>query len=252
MIDPKARRKLKRSIGDYLDEKSTAFEFDEQLQDIETEDESVQQAIANLWLFYDDCKDHKIVARKEDWDFFQRLILFMDSDLEIADLYDDEKRTKRNFTQLAALTALLIQVFMFIQGLDWSAVTVLGALVSIPIWIVRRRYLDQLFTKRERSDSLRWQQKFYPFIGLGQMKRLAAKVDFHKAPYPKHLEDREIRKKSEHRLMMTYSYLCIYGLHLIVSPAILLFEYFPAKNSLLKNKANQDGGINSVTLRSTT
>ena len=252
MIDLEARQKLKGSIQDYLDEKSTAFEFDEQLQDIETEDESVQEAVANLWLFYDDCKDHKIVARKEDWDFFQRLILFLDSDLEIAELYENEKRTKRNFTQLAALAALLIQVFMFIQGQDWWAVTVLGALVSIPIWIVRRRYLDQLFTKQERSDSLRWQQKFYPFIGLGQMKQLAAKIDFHKSPYPKHLEDREIRKKSERKLIMVYSYLCIYGIHLIVSPAILLFECFPAKDSLLKNKAHQGGGINCVTLRSTT
>lgn len=252
MIDLKARQKLKRSIEGYLDEQSTAFEFDDQLQDIETEDESVQEAISTLWLFYDDCKDHKIVARKEDWDFFQRLLLFLHSDLEIADAYENENRTKRNFTQIVALIALLTQAFMLMKGQYWLAVTALGAIASVPIWIVRRRYLNQLFPKQERSDSLRWQQKFYPFSNVSQMKRLAAEVGFRKAPYPKHLEDREIREKSEFRLMMLSSYLCIFSLHLIFSPAILLFECFPTKDSLLKTKAHQDGGINSVTLRSTT
>lgn len=251
MIDPKARQKLKESIEGYLDEQITAFEFDEQLQEIETEDESVQEAISNLWLFYDDCKDHKIVARKEDWDFFQRLLLFLNSNLEIADLYENESRTKRNFTQLAAVIALLIQASMLLQGQHWLAITALGALATVPIWIIRRRHLNQLFTDQERLDSQRWQQKFYPFSNVSQMRRFATETSFHKAPYPKHLEDREIRNVREHRLMMLSSHLCLYSMHLILSPAILLFECFPTKDSLLRTKTHQDGGINSVTLRST-
>lgn len=76
------RDELIAILNRYLDEEISAFEFDEQLADLDerTEDETVCSAITSLCFFYDDITDHKVVAGKEAWDFFQRLLLLLKSD----------------------------------------------------------------------------------------------------------------------------------------------------------------------------
>ncbi|CAA6679442.1 MULTISPECIES: hypothetical protein [unclassified Lentimonas] len=244
MIDMTARQQLKACLESYLDESITAFELDDRLQAIECseEDGSLKEVISILWFCYDDCKDHKIVACKEEWDFFQRVLLFLDSGLSIADLYEDQNKTGWHLTQAVAFAVLSLQIWMFLQGDHWFMVTALGALASIPIWIVRDRCTRGLFSAQEHKDSDRWLQKYYPFSSISQMKRAAKEMNVSKVAYPKHLEDRVIRDASELKLMTLWSRGVLYCSHLVLSPLILLFECFPMKEALLAVRARAEGG----------
>lgn len=85
MTDRTARDQIAKAIRSYMTEKITAFEFDEALFEActGTKDQTVLNARKELWFFYDDCTDHKIVASKEVWDYFNRLLLLLESDGEL-------------------------------------------------------------------------------------------------------------------------------------------------------------------------
>ena len=77
MIDRLSRNKIIDAIKKYMGEEISAFEFDDLLWEINTEDKTAQEIISLLWYYYDDCKDHKVVANKETWDLFNRLLLLL-------------------------------------------------------------------------------------------------------------------------------------------------------------------------------
>ena len=246
MIDRDIRQKLAGIIEKYLDERISAFAFDEQLQEIETEDQSVQEAIEYLWMFYDDLKDHKVLATKEDWNFFQRLLVFLSSDLEISDFYRREKRRKWSFTQGVAGIALLTQLYFLFQGLHWFVIISLGAVVSLTLWVIQRHSSNRLFSRDEHAKSRRWQVKFYPFSSVTQMRRIVCKTGCQKRAYPDHLKHRTIRDETENTTMKIAGLLSFFGLNVFFSPIILLFECFPLTDYILKTQPNKD--INSASL----
>ena len=47
-----------------------------------TQDSTVKFVNRVMWFHYDDCKDHKIVASKQEWDYFNRLLLLLESEAE--------------------------------------------------------------------------------------------------------------------------------------------------------------------------
>jgi hypothetical protein len=89
MIDRAARDKVIATFEAYLDDRITAFEFDDRLQDIDSEDRTVNEVVHAAWFHYDDCKDHKVHLSKPEWDYFQRLLLILRSDAELS---SSEKR----------------------------------------------------------------------------------------------------------------------------------------------------------------
>src|SRR5205085_2557818 len=66
-------------------DRTTAFAFDERIGEIaaESEDQTVRDVVEALWYHYDDCKDHQVVLSKTEWDYFQRLMLVLESDSAI-------------------------------------------------------------------------------------------------------------------------------------------------------------------------
>ena len=84
MIDRKARDEMGKAIRDYMEERIGAFELHDSLDCIahETEDGTVKVIGRQIWFHYDDCKDHKIVASKQTWDYFNRLLLLLESEAE--------------------------------------------------------------------------------------------------------------------------------------------------------------------------
>src|SRR5438067_2522649 len=84
MLDRPARDKLIGAISEYLNETITAFTFDERITEIAgTKDKTVRYVIDLLWFHYDDCKDHKVVLTEQEWNYFQRLILLLQSDSDV-------------------------------------------------------------------------------------------------------------------------------------------------------------------------
>ena len=84
MIDRRSREQMCAAIRDYMAKKTSAFELDDAMDSLarSTEDGTVGFVRKLMWFHYDDCKDHKIVVTKQEWDYFNRLLLLLESDAE--------------------------------------------------------------------------------------------------------------------------------------------------------------------------
>ena len=84
-VDRAQRDGLANTIRQFLREQSTAFEFDEALDDYRSSTDPTVRFVTNAaWLHYDDCDDHIVTLSKREWDYFQRLLLLLESDGQIA------------------------------------------------------------------------------------------------------------------------------------------------------------------------
>ncbi len=84
-VDRQKRDGLTRTIRQFLSEQSSAFEFDEALDAYRVWTDPTVRFVTNaVWYHYDDCDDHMVTLSKPEWDYFQRLLLLLDSDSQIA------------------------------------------------------------------------------------------------------------------------------------------------------------------------
>lgn len=215
-VDRQHRDLLVAAIDRYLNDELTAFAFDDAIFDIkdQTTDDTIKRVVDELWCFYDDCDDHKVILDRLSWDCFQRLRLLLKSDavLEIS------QRRIWSFAQGVAALA--------IAGFLWAAYTVgVGQqllVVSIPfgaVSIALSKWRTHLFWTGCKCDFA-----LTPFASFSQLLRTRRAVqDFRKTRYPPHLASRHIRDAGS----MFVNALHIYPLWLMFSPVILLRQVLP-------------------------
>lgn len=234
MIDTKSREELASVVEDYLDDRISAFTFDQRIHEIETCDDSVSALVANLWSFYDDCKDHKAVLNKVEWDFMQRVLLFLRTDNEIADSFDANARHARDWSQWLALSLLLAQVVLLIVDFSFLiSVCLIGAIASYLIFLRRESLEKKLFSKEERTRSYWLETAYYPFTGYGEIAQAVKTTGFRKARYPKRLLGRRIRSWMECKFMDNIHLpLTRILLYVLFSPLILLYQCFPVSDRI--------------------
>ena len=74
MVDRAAREQLASILRSYMSEEITGFQLDERLDSFRRfrNGKAVELIAADLWGCYDDLRDHKVVASKQTWDYFNR------------------------------------------------------------------------------------------------------------------------------------------------------------------------------------
>lgn len=214
VVDRVQRDGLADTIRQFLSEQSTAFEFDEALDDYwESADPTVRFVTNAVWYYYDDCVDHIVTLSKPEWDYFQRLLLLLESDRVIA-----ITSTRRwSWTQLAACASLLAFAWcicLFGWGQHLLVFAMPFGVVSIFISFVRQQTqstgpYDQILTP------------FPTFTDLSATYRSAA--TFTKNRYPRILTNRRIRSP----LAEFGGRLYMYAAWLMLSPIPLLVQTFP-------------------------
>ena len=217
-IDRQARNRLANTIRRYMDEALTAFAFDEEINEIRTAtaDDTVRFVVDSLWYHYDDCKDHLAILSKQEWDYFQRLILLLESDAEI------ERVRQRHWSvrQLVAGVGLLgFGLCVFRYGIGWHLFGF--ALLFGPISILLSYW-------RNRSERQQAMERFRlePFSSISELRAIRRTVpNFSKRRYPAGAE----AKKIHSRLMTMMAWLQTIVLWSFVSPLILLFQSLPEK-----------------------
>ena len=162
-VDRKSRDALVTAINRYLDGESTAFQFDDEIFGITSDDPTVSHVKGVLWCFYDDCKDHKVRLSKDAWDYFQRLSLVLQSDGQI------EVSTRRqwdytNTVAIAALAFFLCVASRLGLGIHLLALGIPFGVVSIIISYSRNQ------TAAERSN--RRDASLPPFSSLSELMTL--------------------------------------------------------------------------------
>lgn len=75
---------MSEAIRSYMDGRIASFKSDDALCEIASgsQDESVRALQKALWFQYSDVEDHKFVGPKQEWDYFNRLLLLLSSDAE--------------------------------------------------------------------------------------------------------------------------------------------------------------------------
>ncbi len=86
MIDRKARNSIAEATRHYLSGLSTNFVFDDTIFDIKSGDPSIRAIQDQLWLIYDDLREHKHEGQwllsKDQREIVLRIIMFLKSDVE--------------------------------------------------------------------------------------------------------------------------------------------------------------------------
>jgi|APIni6443716594_1056825.scaffolds.fasta_scaffold88387_2 hypothetical protein len=230
MIDRAARDQVISAFEAYLDDQITAFEFDDRLQEIDSEDRTVIEVVRAAWFHYDDCKDHKVHLTKPEWDYFQRLLLILGTDAELSSSHS----SRWSWDHLIAWLALVAFVgIAFVVGWGWHLILweVPFGIVSILISIYRRRREPE-FGPREVACT--------PFESLSQIRWLRGRFPgFQKRKYRAEIGRRKIRSEA----VESCSWVFYYSYWLVFSPLVLLFQGFPSPtdHTLKLSTPKQDG-----------
>lgn len=218
-IDRQARNRLANTIRRYQDEILTAFAFDEEIQAIraETADTTVRFVVDALWFHYDDCKDHLAGLCKEEWDYFQRLILLLESDARIEPV-PQKCWSVQQAAAVACLTGLGLCVWRLGMGWHLFGMAILFGPASMLLSYWRNRS-----EKRDAMDRLR----LAPFSSLSELRAVRRSVaGFSKKRYPANATIRRVHG----RLAMLAAWLHTAAIWSVFSPLVLLFQTLPNRS----------------------
>jgi hypothetical protein len=217
MIDRVARVRTATAIRAYMDEEMKAFQFDDVLSHISdaTKDETVKAIGFSLYFHYDDVDNHKIVASKEEWDYFNRLLLLLESDGELEYI---NSRTIWHPRQ--AVAAVFLGIFCVLAVYTGFGEHLL--LYAIPfgfVSMVLSWWGDHVRRRRYTADRV-----ITPFPSVNSIIAVRRRVPgFRKRQYPKKISRRRIRG------WLSATAIRLNGgvLWLIFAPLVLLFQMLP-------------------------
>jgi len=221
MVDRNAREKMAAAVEDYLSEKTTAFALDDRITEIaaRTDDETVKHVAQALWFHYDDCKDHRVVLIKKQWDYFQRLLLLLKSEASIR----IQRRRVWSWRQVIAAVFLVGFCGVVIQtgfGMHLVVAAIPFGAISMALFHSRRSLPAEEMARLARLA---------PFASLAQVFAVRRKTPgFKKRPYPAGLLGRTIRSP----FMSWLIELQFRAVWLIFSPVVLVAQLLPDRGDL--------------------
>lgn len=214
MIDRDARNDLAALIRRYLDEQIKAFDLDEELDQFrDSADSSITFVAAAMWYHYDDCDDHFVVASKPQWDYFQRLLLLLESDSTVTQV----RRRQWSVTQLCAAMLLAGCIWLAVQfgvGSHLLIFFIPFGLASIVLSRFRRPLVN-----RGPYDGI-----VTPFSSIGDLRiAYASAHHFAKQQFPRRIESRLIRSPMSSAFWACHSYV----IWALFAPVPLLVQCTP-------------------------
>ncbi|MEZ6109913.1 MAG: hypothetical protein R3C99_02680 [Pirellulaceae bacterium] len=214
IVDRTQRDEFAESIRRFLDESITAFEFDELVDNYrDSQDSAVRFVAQAVWYHYDDCDDHLVSLSKPEWDYFQRLLLLLESNSRV------QSRNSRRWSvsQLVALCSLLGFAWIAFH-IGWSSGLLLAAMPFgiISIGIAR--------LQRPVATHGPYDQLVFPFKTLSDLRATYHAVKFRKTRFPQHIQSRIVRSP----FMCGVYQLQFYLAWLMLSPLALVSQLLPA------------------------
>jgi hypothetical protein len=209
----RSRAMLTTLIQAFLNSEITAFQFDERLDQFrDLDDPVIRHVVDAVWYHYDDCDDHFVCLSKQEWDYFQRLLLALNSDCRIEIKIDRRWSLKQ---LLAAISLCGFGYFAFQAG--WGHHLLM---VGIPFGIVS---IALSFWQPNDQADVDIFQPIFPFASFADLSATYYSSTFRKTRYPNHISGRRIRSP----LMTAFWWGHLYTMWLILSPFPLLVQVLP-------------------------
>lgn len=182
-VDRDARRELAAVIRGFLNDEIKSYDLADRSFGIRSKDKTVHWCASVLWGFYDDCRTHKVVLGKSEWDYIQRMLLVLEGGGEV--------RTGR----MPALSRELNYLTVILIGM---VVTIASLYVYQPTWLAFFAWLGLSVGTVAVDSSIRAKFTAYahldPFNSFGELYRLRRYCSgFHKQPYRDEIGKRHIR-----------------------------------------------------------
>jgi hypothetical protein len=212
-----SRKSLAELIRSFLASDITAFAFDEKLDTFrDSADPIIRHVVDAVWYHYDDCDDHLVCFSKEEWDYFQRLLLVLSSDCSVR----TESSTRWSIKQLVAAVSVCAFSYFAIQmglGQHLLILSIPFGLVSIALSFWR----SQCETATDPYAPI-----IFPFATFSDLETAYRLSGFRKSKYPKHIGQRTIRSP-----FVVAFQIHTYAMWLILSPIPLLFQMLPERQT---------------------
>ncbi len=221
MVDRTSRERLGEVIRSYMEDHITAFDLDEELGAIgaATEDKTVQAVVRDLWFYYDDCRDHYVVACKREWDYFNRLLLLLASDAEIT-----IARVRRTWHLSQFVAAVSLAIFVCLAVLRGWGLGLVG--LTPPFGVVSM--VLAWFNMRRRRRATAAGVALSPFPNFSILRSARRKAGrFVKIPYPNGIADRTIRGRIE----VVFLWAIRTPMWFVFSPVVLFVQMLREKHS---------------------
>ena len=216
-----SRESLASLIRSFLDSEMTPFSFDERLDAFRgSEDAVIRYVVQEVWYHYDDCDDHLFCFSRQQWDYFQRLLLVLSSNCRI------ETELQRLWTSKQLMAALSLCSFALIaMKSGWGSHLLI---LSIPFGLISMAL--SLWPPRVSTASDPYTQIIFPFATFSDLKRAHRSSGFRKTQYPKHLGTRRIRSPLMEGFWQLHSMIFC----LVFSPIPLLFQMLPENQTVTR------------------
>lgn len=214
-VNRRQRSELAETIRRFLREELTAFELDNKLTEFRDSTDSAVRFVADAaWYHYDDCKDHLVALSKAEWDYFQRLLLLLESDRVVHTVAE----RRWHWSQLVAGLALVVFVLIALRtGWGYHLLLVAAPLGLVSIGIAHLRRTQDVASPYEAIT--------FPFESFEDLRGAYAAARFRKVRYPRHLHSRQIRSP----LLAVWFTGLMYALWLLLAPVALACQAFPLR-----------------------
>ena len=209
-----SRTSLAALLQSFLASEITAFQFDDRLDTFrDSDDPVIRHVVDAVWYHYDDCDDHLVCFSKQQWDYFQRLLLVLASNCRI----ETESKRQWSLKQLIAGMSLCMFAFLALQ-LGWEYQLLI---LSLPFGFVSIAL--SFWQPKINPNPDPFASAIFPFGTFADLATAYHASGFRKTRYPKHIGKRTIRSP----FMKAFWRLHSYTIWLVLSPFPLLFQSFP-------------------------
>jgi len=213
MIDRDARSKLAGLIRRYLNEEIKAFEFDDALDDFrDSPDTGVTFVSDALWSHYDDCDNHLVVLSKPEWNYFQRLLLLLESNSTVT----TTRSRKWSLAQVGAAALLLACVCIIFRTGFGSHLFIFFIPIGVGSIVISR-------LRRPEVQLRPYDAIVIPFGSIRDLRIAYKSTLFRKRRYPKLLDARQIRSPTMNAFLLAHYYIT----WLTLAPFPLLVQCLP-------------------------
>jgi hypothetical protein len=212
-----SRASLAALLQSFLASEIAAFQFDEQLDAFrDSDDPVIRHVVYAVWYYYDDGVDHLVCLSKQEWDYFQRLLLVLASNCRIET--ETESKPQWSLKQLIAAMSLCMFGFLAVHvgwGYQLLVLSVPFGFISIAL---------SFWQPKVKPNPDPFASSIFPFATFADLATAYHSSGFRKTRYPKHISKRTIWSP----FMKAIWRLNAYTMWLVLSPFPLLFQSFPA------------------------